>query len=409
MLDSRLFGKGPLVLAWHPSSRYLAVGGLSRVVFVLDRKGNVIDEIMPPLESPITSLDWDADGQTLAILQGTAPHGVYLWDMASKHLDHLDAGIRDPSFKEPTFIKWSKVGSHIAVGTARGDVLMYDKESRMCWYVASKHKKRITCGDWNSDNKFAFASDDRQITIATVEGKTFGQVKVKSRPTNVKFGGNERDRENVVSVSMDRKTILLYNLDDPENALELAFQQRYGHIVAFRWFQDGYVMVGFSLGFLVVISTHLSEIGREQFCARFFKDALRDLAYCPLRHKVATCGDNCIKIIDMLDWKDKVAEELDRSAGQVDKVTWSHDGNCLSVTTRNGYLYIYGLEPARPDACADVRSVAALPTILSRPLSPASLFATGAALLMLLVVLAARATGLRVSDVVVAFLGELLR
>jgi hypothetical protein len=54
---------------------------------------------------------------------------------------------------------------------------------------------------------------------------------------------------------MDRKTILLYNLDDPENALELAFQQRYGHIVAFKWFRDGYVMVGFSLGYLVVIST----------------------------------------------------------------------------------------------------------------------------------------------------------
>jgi WD repeat-containing protein 19 len=59
---------------------------------------------------------------------------------------------------------------------------------------------------------------------------------------------------------MDRKTILLYNLDDPENALELAFQQRYGHIVAFKWFRDGYVMVGFSLGYLVVISTRMIHI-----------------------------------------------------------------------------------------------------------------------------------------------------
>ncbi len=109
---------------------------------------------------------------------------------------------------------------------------------------------------------------------------------MKSRPTNVKFGGNESDRENIVSVSMDRKTILLYNLDDPENALELAFQQRYGHIVSFRWFRDGYIMVGFSLGYLVVISTHMAEIGREQFCARFHKDSLRDIAYCPLRNKV---------------------------------------------------------------------------------------------------------------------------
>ncbi len=43
---------------------------------------------------------------------------------------------------------------------------------------ASKHKKRVTCGDWSAENKFAFASEDRQITITTADGKTFGQVKV---------------------------------------------------------------------------------------------------------------------------------------------------------------------------------------------------------------------------------------
>lgn len=83
---------------------------------------------------------------------------------------------------------------------------------------------------------------------------------------------------------MDRKTILLYNLDDPEvpftspscqgiecvvsqNALELAFQQRYGHIVAFKWFRDGYVVVGFSLGYLVVISTREFLFIRFCICA----------------------------------------------------------------------------------------------------------------------------------------------
>jgi hypothetical protein len=40
---------------------------------------------------------------------------------------------------------------------------MYDKVSKQCWYAMAKHKKRITCGDWNSENKFAFASDDRQV------------------------------------------------------------------------------------------------------------------------------------------------------------------------------------------------------------------------------------------------------
>ena len=105
-------------------------------------------------------------------------------------------------------------------------------------------------------------------------GTTFGQVKVKSKPTKLTFGGNAQNprRENIVSVSMDRKTILLYNLDEPENALELAFQSRYGTIVNFHWFRDGFIMVAFSLGFVVVISTrafHLRSRISSLLCFAF--------------------------------------------------------------------------------------------------------------------------------------------
>lgn len=104
------------------------------------------------------------------------------------------------------------------------------------------------------------------IFAQSLPGTTFGQVKVKSKPTKLTFGGNAHHprRENIVSVSMDRKTILLYNLDEPENALELAFQSRYGTIVNFHWFRDGFIMVAFSLGFVVVISTRAFG-GSSQF------------------------------------------------------------------------------------------------------------------------------------------------
>ena len=38
-----------------------------------------------------------------------------------------------------------------------------------------------------------------------------------------------------VSVNVARKTLFLFNIDDPDNPIELAFQQRYGSIVAYRW------------------------------------------------------------------------------------------------------------------------------------------------------------------------------
>ena len=52
------------------------------------------------------------------------------------------------------------------------------------------------------------------------------QVKVKCRPLDVAFGGKQDQEECIVSVNMDGRTILLYNLHDQENALELAFQVR---------------------------------------------------------------------------------------------------------------------------------------------------------------------------------------
>ena len=38
-----------------------------------------------------------------------------------------------------------------------------------------------------------------------------------------------------VSVIIGKKTLFLYNMNDPENPVELAFQQRYGNIVAYKW------------------------------------------------------------------------------------------------------------------------------------------------------------------------------
>jgi hypothetical protein len=67
-----------------------------------------VEQIAPPGTSTCIALEWDAEGATLAILQGGSSHEVLLWDFGTKEVDHLDLNVKDP-----TFMKWSKVGNHV--------------------------------------------------------------------------------------------------------------------------------------------------------------------------------------------------------------------------------------------------------------------------------------------------------
>lgn len=55
---------------------------------------------------------------------------------------------------------------------------------------------------------------------------------------------------------------------------------------------DGYIMIGFSQGYFVVISTHIREIGQELFQAHNHKDNLTSIAISQSLNKAASCGDN---------------------------------------------------------------------------------------------------------------------
>lgn len=39
-----------------------------------------------------------------------------------------------------------------------------------------------------------------------------------------------------VSVSVGKKILMLFNINDPDNRIDLTFQHRYGNIVSYRWY-----------------------------------------------------------------------------------------------------------------------------------------------------------------------------
>ena len=58
---------------------------------------------------------------------------------------------------------WSKCGPQLAVGTAKGNLVVYNKTTRKRVAVMGKHSKRITCGSWNINNKLAMAGLDKMV------------------------------------------------------------------------------------------------------------------------------------------------------------------------------------------------------------------------------------------------------
>jgi WD repeat-containing protein 19 len=63
---------------------------------------------------------------------------------------------------------------------------------------------------------------------------------------------------------IQQKTILMFELGKNHKfPLELVFEPKYGKIVDYSLFGDGYIVIGFSEGWVAHISTHIKEIRIE--------------------------------------------------------------------------------------------------------------------------------------------------
>ncbi|MCI4395062.1 hypothetical protein PGIGA_G00175990 [Pangasianodon gigas] len=342
-LSEKAWSGSCLQYKWQKSlGNYLAVAGPDNSVKIFDRHGQKMNEMNLP--GRCVSLDWDKDGDTLAVIAEKST-SIHLWDANVNKMSQLDSGMR--SIDQLSFLLWSKTGPLLAVGTSKGNLLIYNQQTSRKIPVLGKHTKRITCGCWSSQNLLALGSEDHNITISNHEGDTIRQTSVRADPADIQFSVMKTDErsspgESTVSVAVGKATLFLFNLNDPDNPIELAFQERYGNIISYRWYGDGYIMIGFSHGYFVVISTHIREIGQELFQAHNHKDSLSSIAISQALNKAASCGDNCVKIHDLTDLKEMDAiVTLDEETKGLDQICWTDDGQLLAVSSQQGRLHVY--------------------------------------------------------------------
>jgi len=339
-LNSRTQGHNPVSFCWQKThGNYLATSGADNVVCLYDRHGQQVQDIALP--GMCCGFGWDNDGDVLSVISDKSSV-IFLWDANNWKLSQLDSGFRDPL----TCIVWARGESLLAVGTNKGNLLIYNHRTAQKIPVLGKHTKRIKCGCWSQQNLLALAGDDHTLSITNSDGDTVKQFAIQGDPNDVQFSEMKADErssvgENTVSLIKDRKTLVLYTLHDPDNPIELAFQQRYGQIASYQWYGDGYIMIGFSHGFFVVISTHMKEIGQEIFQVRDHKENLCRVAISPSVGKAASAGDNSVRIHDLQDWKQMYAIVTLDDERSLDNIEWTDDGQLMAVSSPRGTLHVY--------------------------------------------------------------------
>eukprot|EP00981_Chlorochromonas_danica_P005015 scaffold1001_cov188-Ochromonas_danica.AAC.4 len=364
-IGSERHDSGTVTIRWHPEGNFLATAGRNGVIHITDRHGDSLDDINLNSPSPVLALEWDRDGEYLAILQegsGIVP----LWSLSSRRVVPLETNLKDPSF-----IAWSKSGPQLAVGTEKGSLLIYNKSRKQKIPVVGKHSKRITCGAWSEGgNKLVLGANDRTVTVSNENGDTLLHTELKYNPMEISFtatnaptgvsssgggssgGGLKSREEDLVSANLGGKSLLLYNiLDEKEDPMELTFAPRengggcrYGDLIHHHWYDDNLALVGFSGGYLVAVSTGSKTLGEEKFAVKFHSQYMTTFAYNAHLKRAATAGDDGIHLIDVRDFSEIKSDFIsneDLENGHVTTLAWSPDGQILTVGTSAGNVYSF--------------------------------------------------------------------
>jgi WD repeat-containing protein 19 len=85
----------------------------------------------------------------------------------------------------------------------------------------------------------------------------------------------------------------------------------------------------------------MKEVGQELFQVKNHRDSLNDVAINQITSKVATCGDNNLKIHSLKNLEE--TEKVISVSGEtgVNTVSWSTDGSMLAAVTHSGNVLIY--------------------------------------------------------------------
>ena len=340
-------GMGEVIFCWQPGNRMLAFCGENRVITIVDRLGKKIIDFPLKFGGKCKYLEFDCEGDTLGVFQDNCSIVTVINIFTKKTLDlEIDKNNKD----RPTCLRWGKNNPILAIGTYKGLIYFYNKKTDKITPMSMSHSKAVISADWNEEGNLVTGDENKTLSVINRQGEALLQnAMMKAEPRLIMWArqktSEERASFTTISTVQNNKTILIYDFKKKNNPIELALDNEYGNITTYQWFGDGYIAIGFSKGFISIVSTHMKEIKNEVHSMQLFKNGLDDLSVCEEVNRIAVAGENCVKIFDKNTWKEIVEEkiEISNQAGRISKIQWSSTGQILIVSTYLGSIFAFNV------------------------------------------------------------------
>lgn len=292
-------------------------------------------------------MEFDSEGDTLALIQEQSSI-VTIINVYTKKPMKIE--IEKNNNDKPTCIRWGKNHTNLAIGTDRGLIYFFNKTNGRITPITMNHSKAVATADWNDEGNLVSGDENKTISVTNRAGEPILQnAAIKADPKMIKWARQKtNDNKNAyttISTVLLNKTILIYDIKRKANPIELALDSDYGNIVTYQWFGDGYIAIGFTKGYISIISTHMTEIKSEVHSFQPFKSGLDDLCVCEEVNRLAIAGENTIRIFDTNTWNEIIDEKIEISSqsGRISKIRWSSSGQIIVASTYHGSLFAFNV------------------------------------------------------------------
>ncbi|CAI2349779.1 unnamed protein product [Caenorhabditis sp. 36 PRJEB53466] len=330
----------PIIVRWNPKGFGFAVACSNNKLIHYDNTGRVIEE--KEVDEGIRDICWDRDGRTLAIASATKSW-IYLWNVAKRTTDMMESHLCGND-ELPTCLSWSVWSLDsptLVIGNDQGYLTIFDQKTGKRRILEDKHQSvvielTILPGD------LIFSCSDGTLSINRMFGLNVSSCKVKGKPSMldhyVVSGENGRPQI-MVSAVIEKKFLFLAPSDNMTSSQHITFQERYGEIKAYSWYNSSQILVGFETGFVVMVSAK-DPFGAEINCFREFETNLSGLVVDKtLKHYIAI-GDKSVKV-RKLDVERKVEEKSLGSKKNLDGLQLAKDGKSIAISNCVGALSVF--------------------------------------------------------------------